>query len=297
MSRDIIQSTRRKFLGSMTLTVFGGLAGCLGEEKGNTSDTTPSSTISSTSTSTEASPTATSTSVVKTAEPTPTSRPTAKPTSKPTQSKPLSPPFVKGKGTTKYGIDLSGAPVMGKNPNAPVHIYYWSDYQCSYCKQFELGKHGALPKLVRNEIADGKVNIAFLQYPNYGDHSWTAGVMAKCIWRKLKDKNPDLFWKWHHTVFDHQELDGGEWSSRKSLLKYARKIKGIDARAVDQCMRTNRKQLESDLKKERKRGKKEGFANTPGFVLYHPKTDRQQIFKGAQPYTSFQKQIQAFLNQ
>lgn len=121
--------------------------------------------------------------------------------------------------------------------------------------------------------------------------------MAKCLWRLVTNKNPDIFWKWHHSVFKHQKLDGGEWSSRKSLLGYARAIKGINARAVDQCMRKNRKQFEADITQERKRGKKEGFSNTPGFVLYHPNSDRHVKLAGAQPYTTFHNQIQSFLNQ
>lgn len=186
---------------------------------------------------------------------------------------------------------------MGKQKNTPVDIYYWSDYQCSYCKQFEMGRYGALPKLIRNEVSKGKVRIVFLQYPNYGKHSWIAGTMAKCLWRKYKDKDPSKFWKWHHSVFKHQELDGGKWSSKKSLLGYARNIKGINARALEQCMRKNRKQLEADIKQERKRGKKEGFSNTPGFVVYHPKSGRKVNLAGAQPYTTFHHQIQSFLNQ
>lgn len=292
MSRDTTRSTRRKFLTSATLAVFGGLAGCLGDESGGKTDAPPSST----STSTPNASTDTPSSIVKTAPPDPTPDATQTATPEPTPSKPLSPPFMNGTGTTKYGIKLDGSPVMGKK-NASVDIYYWSDYQCSFCKQFELGNRGALPKLIRNEISNGKARIVFLQYPNYGEHSWTAGVMAKCLWRKYKDKNPNAFWKWHHSVFEHQKLDGGTWSSRKSLLGYARNIKEINANAIDKCMRKNRKQLEADIRKERKRGKKkEGFANTPGFVLYHPKSDRKMKLQGAQPYSTFNNQIQSFLN-
>jgi protein-disulfide isomerase len=198
-------------------------------------------------------------------------------------------------GTTSFGIELTGSPVITKKKDAPIDIYYWYDYQCAYCKQFEMGQYGALPKLVRNEISKGTVRMPLLQYPNYGKHSWTAAVAADCIWQMVKDSNPELFWKWHHTVFKNQKGAGGEWSSRKSLLGYTRKIKGIDARAVDQCMRKNRKQIEADVRKERKRAKKVGIGQTPGFVLYNPKTEQHIKMRGAQPYGRFQYHINSLL--
>jgi protein-disulfide isomerase len=296
MARDTTQSTRRTFLGSAALAFLGGLAGCLNNQNGGNQDTPSSPTMTPTSTSNGTQPpttTSQTTPVVKTPRPTPTSNPTSTPT--PTPSKSLSPPFMSVSGTAEYGIELTGSPVMGKqNTNIPIDIYYWYDYQCSYCKQFETQY---LPKLVRNEIASGTARLVFLLYPNYGQHSWTAAVMAKCLWQQVKDRNPELFWKWHHTVFKNQQLAGGAWSSRKSLLGYARNIKGINARAIDQCMRKNRKQIEADVRKERKRGRKVGFSGTPGFVLYHPTTDRHVQLQGAQPYIRFHNQIQSFLNQ
>ena len=201
-------------------------------------------------------------------------------------------------GTTSYGIELTGSPILTTKQDVPLDIYYWYDYQCSFCKQFEMGDYAALPQLVRNEVTNGTVRIVLLQYPRYGPRSVTAAVMAKCLWGIVKDSNPERFWKWHHTVFKQQTRDvGGAWVSRKSLLGYARKITGIDARAVDQCMRQNRQQIEADIRNERKRGKKEGFIQTPGFILYNPNTKRHVQMKGAQPYPRFQYHINALLNQ
>lgn len=283
-------ASRRGFLGSVAVGVLGGVAGCLGDG-GDTQDS-PSSQTDESETPTGSDPGT----VVKTApgEDTPTETATETPT--PSED-PLSPSFRPESGTTEYGIDLAGVPVLTEASDPPVDIYYWSDYQCEFCKQFEMSKNGALPQLIRNEIADGSARIVFLHYPNYGDHSWTADVMAKCLWQQVKDNDPGLFWEWHRTVFDNQGLDGGDWSSRDSLLGYARNIEGIDARSLDQCMQQNRNQHEKDIKQERQRARDEGFSDTPGFVLYHPKSDQSTSFFGAQPYSTFQQQIGAYLNQ
>lgn len=278
--------TRRGFLSGVTAAVVG-VAGCLSD--GNNPKNQPSTTTRTTETETDDGE------VVKTAPGENTQ--TSPPSDTPEPSKPLSPPFRPESGTTSYGIELAGSPVIANTSNPPVDIYYWSDYQCAYCKQFEMSKYGAFPQLVRNDVAAGRVRVVLLMYPNYGPHSWTAHVMAKCLWHRVKDTDPSRFWKWHHTVFKNQGLDGEAWSSRKSLLGYARKIKGIDARALDQCMRKNRKQYEKDIREERKRARSENFSETPGFVMHHPESDRSVSFFGAQPYSTFERQINAYRKQ
>lgn len=289
MSLKRTLASRRRFLVSVGAGILGGLAGCLGD---GSDSQEPATTQANTNRQQK---TDTPEEVVKTA---PSDDPqTATATKTATPSKSLSPPFRSVSGTTNYGIKLAGNPVIANTSNPTVDIYYWSDYQCAYCKQFEMGDNGAMPKLIRNEVANGTVRIVFLHYPNYGDQSWTADVMAKCLWKQVKDDSPDRFWKWHRTVFKKQKLAGGDWSTRSSLLGYARNINGIDAKALDQCMQQNRKQYETEITQERKRAQKEGFSDTPGFVLYHSGSNQSTSFFGAQPYSTFKQQINAYRNQ
>lgn len=273
--------SRRRFLVSVGAGVLGGLAGCFGD--GNDSQET-----ATTQTEENGQPET----VMKTAPSEDT--PASTSTETPTPSGSLSPPFQSESGTTNYGIELAGSPVIANTSDPAVDIYYWSDYQCAYCKQFEISDHGALPELIRNDVSDGTVRIVFLHYPNYGDHSWTADVMAKCLWHQVKDDSPNRFWEWHRTVFENQELEGGDWSSRSSLLGYARDIEGIDADGLDQCMQQNRDQHETEIEQERKRARDEGFSDTPGFVLYHSGSEQTTSFFGAQPYPTFKQQIDAY---
>lgn len=291
MTADESPLSRRNVMRSATLLLGTSMAGCL-NQLGSGTDEDQSSTPENTQISEKSSKngnTTNSTPYEVTAAPDP-STPTATPT--PTPTKDISPSFVALSGTTEYDIELAGTPVMGKK-DAPIDIYYWSDYQCAYCKQFE---DNYLPELVQNEINNGTARMILLQYPNYGEHSWTAAVMARCLWKTVKDRTPDVFWKWHHSVFEHQELPEKKWSSRERLLEYARNT-GIDASAIDQCMRTNRKQFETDIRGERKRVQTEGFSATPGFMLYARNTGKKIKLTGAQPYSRFHSHIQSLQNQ
>ena len=55
--------------------------------------------------------------------------------------------------TTGFGIDLQGHPIMGSS-EAAVDMYYWSDYQCPFCRRFE---RNAFQKLRENQIGRAHV--------------------------------------------------------------------------------------------------------------------------------------------
>src|SRR5690242_17172521 len=57
-------------------------------------------------------------------------------------------------------VKTSGEPFVG-DPNAPVTVAYWSDYQCPYCDRFETQ---TLPQLVQKYVNSGKVKVVFKDY-------------------------------------------------------------------------------------------------------------------------------------
>ncbi|RRJ29557.1 DsbA family protein [Halocatena pleomorpha] len=294
MPTDESSCSRRNVMQGATLILGTSIAGCL-NQLGTGTDDNQSSTLTQTRTTSNVSknngPTQSTSYEVTVSQDSPT--PASTPASTPTPTKEISSSLVALAGTTEYGIKLAGTPVLGKE-DAPIDIYYWYDYQCAYCKQFE---KKYLPDLVQNEINNGTARMILLQYPNYGEHSWTAAVMAKCLWESVKDRAPDVFWKWHHSVFEHQRLPEEKWSSKDSLLGYAQSITGINEDSINECIKQNRKKFESDIRNERKRSQEEGFSATPGFTLYVRKTGKQVKLTGAQPYSWFQSHIQSLQNQ
>src|SRR6056297_3804671 len=95
--------------------------------------------------------------------------------------------------TSDFGVELAGRPIGGER-DAPVDIYYWTDYLCPFCKKFETE---TLPKVGANYLDAGEARLVFLAYPNIGEYSMPSAVWDRCVWRQVADSNPAAYWRWH----------------------------------------------------------------------------------------------------
>jgi protein-disulfide isomerase len=191
-------------------------------------------------------------------------------------------------GTTGYGIELQGSPVMGMK-DAPIDMYYWSDYTCPWCKTFALKIH---PKIAKNEVANGVLRVVFLELPYKTKNSWPASILAKCVWREVSKTNPDLYWKWHHAVFKAQEEPGNGWADLKNLFEITKDV-GIDTKPIAKCIENRQKKIKADIKAEKETANKTGVKGTPAFLLYNRQTGEKAKVAGAQPYSRFSAKIQS----
>jgi protein-disulfide isomerase len=189
--------------------------------------------------------------------------------------------------TTPTGIDLAGNPIAGAS-DAPVDMYYWSDFQCPFCNRFE---QNALPKLLENEVADGRLRIVLLELPNIGSASRTAARMAKCVWRRVKETRPDAYHRWHATVYDNQGEPNSGWATRKRLHEITESVDGVDAGAVHGCMDDRREAMQALVEDDVAQAREHGVSVTPGFVLYGRGSGTERAITGAQPYPRFRKEI------
>ncbi|MFC4360513.1 DsbA family protein [Halobium salinum] len=193
-----------------------------------------------------------------------------------------------GSGTTGYDVSVDGNAIIGQ-PDATADLYYWSDYQCPFCKRFE---EGAFPKLLENEVADGELRIVPLSLPNIGQASWNAAVMARCVWKDVRDTRPAAFVDWHRAVFDAQGEPNSGWASAEKLLSITESVDGADANAVESCYSGDNADELDTIRSERQRAGESGVGVTPGFVAYGRDTDRSGKLTGAQPYERFSKAVE-----
>lgn len=190
--------------------------------------------------------------------------------------------------TGAFDIDLAGHPILG-SMDAPVDIYYWTDYQCPFCKRFE---HGAFPKLVENHVREGTVRMVYIQFPYLSEGSMTAAVMDRCVWRAVRESAPDRYRRWHGAVFDAQGEKGSGWASTENLLELTRGVEGIDAAAVEARLNEQRSDIEASIEADRTYAAQElGIGGTPAFVLYNRENGEAGKVTGAQPYERFDEAI------
>lgn len=191
-------------------------------------------------------------------------------------------------GTEAFDIELAGHPIMGAL-DAPVGIYYWSEYQCPFCARFEAK---TFPDIIRNFVHPGDVRVIFTEMPYLGKDSMTAAVMDQCVWRQVKKSNPDAYWRWHSAVFEAQGAENSGWASKANLLDITRSVDGISATKVDQCMDANRKSIEREIGHHIQRARSLGIVGTPGFIIYNREAEKGGKLIGAQPYERFEWAIE-----
>ncbi len=115
------------------------------------------------------------------------------------------------------GIPASGL-VLG-SAAAPVTIDLYEDFQCPAC--FRWGKD-VLPTLVRNELADGSVKLAFHSDPFIGPESFAA---ARAAWAADRQGR---FWDMWATLYANQgSRENAGAFSRERLVAMADLI-GLD---------------------------------------------------------------------
>lgn len=125
---------------------------------------------------------------------------------------------------TMAKIDLKDAPSTG-NPNAPVTIVEFADFECPICRQL----HDALRTLLPNYP---QARLVFKDYPIEQIHPWarTAALAGRCAYRQ----DPKAFWKMYDSLYDNQDVISAEnaWSK---AVDYANDA-GLDAAAFKACM-------------------------------------------------------------
>ncbi len=95
--------------------------------------------------------------------------------------------------------DLAGAFIEG-DPDAPVVIVEFSDFQCPFCQRWYYDSLPAIRTLVGDDVA-----LAFSHFPLTQIHPNAAGahVAAECAGAQ------DRFWEMHDLLYEKQE----EWAS------------------------------------------------------------------------------------
>jgi predicted DsbA family dithiol-disulfide isomerase len=156
------------------------------------------------------------------------------------------------------------------NPNAPVMIVEFSDFQCPFCRRVQPTLMALLKRY------EGKIAISYRDYPLSDLHSQAqmAAETARCAGEQGK------FWEYHDRLFSQAAME------RDTLYSYGQTL-GLDMQRFHACVDSGkyRAAVESDFEA----AQQVGVAGTPAFFI-------NGIFlDGAQPQGEFEKIIDAEL--
>ena len=170
---------------------------------------------------------------------------------------------------------IAGARHFYGDPNAPITLVEFGDFNCGYCGQWA---HDVLPKIDDTYIKNGRVRMAYVHFPILGADSMTAAEASECAGKQ------DKFWEYHNIVFAHQ----GIGYTQENLTKLAGQLE-LDIDAFEACMANfpNRESLEDDIRL----AEVMGVRGTPAFLV------NGIPLAGAYPYENFEQIIEEALAQ
>lgn len=164
------------------------------------------------------------------------------------------------------------------NPNAPILVVEYSDYDCPFCKNF----HETMTRIMDEYGVGGKVAWTYRQFPLVQLHP-NAPRLAEAGLCAGDLGGNDAFWKFSDLIFSEREVN--EQTNMTKLSEFATKS-GLDKAAFNTCLDSGKfKQKVQDSISE---GVAAGAQGTPYSIVMVG--DQQAVINGAQPY-SVVKQI------
>lgn len=147
--------------------------------------------------------------------------------------------------------------IMG-SPTAKVWMVVVSDFQCPYCRDFDLN---VAPTIRQQYVKTGRVRIAYLNFPlNQHQHAWPAAEVAMCAAAQ------DRFWPVHDAIFASQP----RWSglTREQGARFFDSLavaSGVAAEPLRACVSSGA--LKPLIQADYDRSRRAGAQSTPTVII------------------------------
>lgn len=155
-------------------------------------------------------------------------------------------------------ISSTGEPYWGSE-NATVDVFAFEDYQCPFCREFEL--NGGLDHLLDRWVTSGAVRLVYKDLAFISEDSIAAAEASQAVW----DLAPGNWTEWNRLVFERQGMEKSGWASRANLVELARGWGKVPfdefSRAMDD--KTYQAEVQGDVDEAREAG----VNSTPSIVV------------------------------
>ena len=176
---------------------------------------------------------------------------------------------------------LQGEPVLG-DPNAPITIVEFSDFECSYCRRFH---EKVFPQLKSEYIDTGLVRFVHKDLPlPFHPQALPAAAAARCAGEQGR------YWDLYSGLFDQQNC-----LNCKGVLAIAAEEE-LDTTALKACM--ERESTLAVINANRSEASLHNIRATPTFVIGPTRSNGSldgQIIEGAMPWDTFKSTIEEAL--
>jgi len=183
---------------------------------------------------------------------------------------------------TRTNVDFNAV----GDPNAPIKIEEYSDFQCPYCRIFFSNTEDAL---VKKFVDDGTVYFVYHSFGEFiGAESRQSAEAAYCAGDQGK------FWEMHDLLFSNQTGENvGAFSDRR-LVAFANKLE-LNMTDFNDCFDSNK--YSSLVDDDMKNGITAGIKATPSFVMTYTVNgvEKTSLIEGAQTIDAFTTSIEAAL--
>jgi protein-disulfide isomerase len=179
--------------------------------------------------------------------------------------------------------------------DAPIKIEEFADFQCPFCERFF---EQTEPLLIEHYVSTGKVQFVYRSMGNFVSQnigggrteSQDAAAAAYCAADQGK------FWEMHDALFANVlGEDVGSFTDRR-LEAIAQQV-GLDMTEFNDCYGSGK--YADEVQQDFADGSAAGITGTPGFLITYTANGetKTKTISGAQPFSEFQVQLEAILNE
>jgi len=171
------------------------------------------------------------------------------------------------------------------NPNAPIMIVEYSDYDCPFCKQY----HETMKKIMEEYGVGGKVAWVYRQFPLVQLHP-NAPRLSEAAYCVGELGGDEAFWTFSDLIFSEKAMNEGTNMTR--LPEFA-KTAGVNAAEFANCLESGKHQ--QTVKDSLASGATAGARGTPYSIVLVG--DQQVVINGAQPYAAVKQIVDSLIAQ
>ncbi|MFB6284460.1 MAG: DsbA family protein [Halobacteria archaeon] len=114
--------------------------------------------------------------------------------------------------------------------NDTVTVYYYGDFQCPHCKDFE---EKIMPKIRKNYVKPGKAKFVFIALDFLNQASQNTAEASFWVWNNDRDR----YWRFHRKLFEEQAKSN--WAQPSQLAEYANDVNISNSDEIAKSVRNN----------------------------------------------------------